>query len=73
MRLLTLNVELIQGEINRMRSESKAIKKTIAELCIYMKGGITWDEAWRLSPDMRTLLYTSLKSYYEKSSNHLSM
>ena len=27
--------------------------KDVAELCWYMRGSITWDQAWRLSPMQR--------------------
>jgi hypothetical protein len=48
MRLLTLAPPEIQAEIEQMERESKAIKKELFKMSWYMRGGLSFTEAYML-------------------------
>jgi len=48
-RLQQLDSEGIQSLLEDMKKQTKQIKRRVYQLCWYMRGGITSDEAWTLS------------------------
>lgn len=52
--------EIIKETIRIYEESMKQIEKEVAELCVYMEGGVTWDVAWELSFKERQLLYKVL-------------
>lgn len=58
MKLLAAKTwEEVEKILTGLQKQSKAITKQIIEICWYMRGGITWDEAWRLSPEERKQIF----------------
>jgi hypothetical protein len=53
---LTSNNEQIVGLLNQYEKESKAIKEELLKLCWFMRGGITYDEAFLLSSQEREII-----------------
>jgi hypothetical protein len=56
MRLLTLDIPEIESEIARMENESKALKKEIFKLSWYMRGGLSFTEAYMLDQQDREII-----------------
>jgi len=46
--------------IQDMGKIEEAIHSQITDICYYMRGGITWNEAWSLSYSDREKLITSI-------------
>ena len=55
--------ELLQD----MTIASKAITKEVAEICWYMRGSITWDQAWRLTPKQKEVIRRVIKDNIERT------
>jgi hypothetical protein len=53
---LTSTNEQIVGLLNQYEKESKAIKEELLKLCWFMRGGITYDEAFLLSSQEREII-----------------
>jgi hypothetical protein len=51
-----MSIPEILGEVDVLERESKALRKDIVQICWYMRGSITYDEAWSLSNDDRVLI-----------------
>lgn len=56
--------EVVQG----MEKDQDALHHQIGDICYWMKGGITWDEAWALSFRDRERLIKSLNDKIRKQS-----
>jgi hypothetical protein len=56
MRLLTLTVSEIQEEIEKMERESKAIKKELFKMSWFMRGGLSFTEAYMLDYHDREII-----------------
>jgi len=56
MRLLTLDISGIEEEISRMENESKALKKEIFKMAWYMRGGLSFAEAYMLDQEDREII-----------------
>lgn len=50
----------IRNTIREMNKEVEMIESQIVDICYYMKGGITWNDAWMLSPRQREKIVKSL-------------
>ena len=66
MRLLSLAPEEIAHEIAAMKREAKAIHKMIFEIGWYMRGFISYEEAWGLSPDSREIALKLINNNVER-------
>jgi hypothetical protein len=42
--------------LQSLKTESKALTKEILEICWYMRGGISMDEAWSLTMEDRRII-----------------
>ena len=47
--------------------ESRAITQELADICWYMRGSITWDQAWRLTHKQREIIHKIIKSNIERT------
>lgn len=47
--------------------DSRAITKDIAEICWYMRGSITWDQAWRLTHKQKQVISQVIKDNIERT------
>jgi len=56
MRLLTLDIPEIEAEIAKMENESKALKKEIFQMAWYMRGGLSFTEAYMLDLQDREII-----------------
>ena len=45
--------------------ESRAIEKEVTDICWYMRGSISWDQAWRLTNNHREAIIKRIKSNIE--------
>jgi hypothetical protein len=45
-----------------LHSEARAIEKQIFEICWYMRGGVTLEQAWTLSYDQRATIMEIINS-----------
>lgn len=52
--------------------DSKALKKQLFKLCWYMRGGLSADEAWVLSPSDRSII-TDIINDNIKTTNEIGM
>ncbi len=50
-----------------MAIESRAITQEVADICWYMRGSITWDQAWRLTQNERTAISKTIKDNVERT------
>lgn len=56
MRLLTLTISEIESEIVKMENESKALKKEIFKMSWFMRGGLSFTEAYMLDTQDREII-----------------
>jgi len=49
-----------------LANETKAIQRSIAEICWYMRGSITYEEAWNLTYEEKKVIEEFLKENIEK-------
>jgi len=66
MTLLNSTPEEVNELLLKMATDSKAIIKEVAEICWYMRGSITWDEAMRLSHDQKEIISAFIKENIER-------
>lgn len=66
-RLSQLEPEEIQAYLNNLDAQSKKLKKQIYEICWAMRGGITADQAWELSPEDREIILEIMKQNVERT------
>lgn len=55
----------ILKEVKRFEGEQKQIKSELLKICWYMRGGITIDEAFCLSPEDKLLINDIVKENLE--------
>jgi len=65
MRLLSMSMEDILKEVDLLEKESKALRKDIIQICWYMRGGVTLDEAWSLCNEDREAIGELIKENME--------
>ena len=51
--------------LNSLDKESKAIKKDLLKMCWYMRGGLTYEEAFNLSGQERDIINDIIKDNLE--------
>jgi hypothetical protein len=62
---LTLDNDGIIKLLNNYERESKALREEVLRLCWWMRGGLTYDEAYMLSPDEREIIGKIIESNME--------
>jgi len=62
---LILGNEDIITLLNRYDRESKALREELLRMCWYMRGGITYDEAFMLTQEERELINKIIKENME--------
>jgi len=62
---LTLTNEEIAELLDSYDKESKALRKDLLQLCWYMRGSVSYDEAFMLSPDDREIIAKIIKENLE--------
>jgi len=62
---LTLTNEEIVDLIAQYDKESKAIRKELLQMCWYMRGGISYEDAFMLSNEERELIGKIIESNLE--------
>ena len=50
-----------------MAAETEALLKEAAEICWFMRGSVTWDEAMRLTPKEKDVIRKLIKDRIEQS------
>lgn len=60
-----MSMEDILKEVNLLEKESKALRKDIIQICWYMRGGVTLDEAWSLCNEDREAIGELIKENME--------
>ena len=50
-----------------MTSESRAIEKQVLEICWYMRGGVTLEQAWQLTYDQRATVMDIINKNIERT------
>jgi hypothetical protein len=55
----------ISKYLEQLDKESRAIKKEILELCWYMRGGLTYDDAMLLGPSDRSIILEITNQHLE--------
>lgn len=58
-------MEEILREVDMLERESRALRKDIVQICWYMRGGITYDEAWQLGNEDREAIGELIKENLE--------
>ena len=62
---MTSTPEEIGEYLTDLAFESRAIEKDVTDICWYMRGSITWDQAWRLTSHQRVLITKRIKDNIE--------
>lgn len=62
---MTLDNDGIIKLLNSYERESKALREEVLRLCWWMRGGLTYDEAYMLSPDEREIIGKIIESNME--------
>jgi uncharacterized protein (UPF0335 family) len=62
---LTLSNEDIVEYLERLESESKAIKNELLRICWYMRGSISYEESWFLTFDEKDIINKLIKENME--------
>jgi len=65
MRLLSMSMEEILAEVEVLERESKSLRKDIIQICWYMRGGVTLDDAWSLCDEDRQAIGELIKENME--------
>lgn len=60
-----MSMEEILREVDMLERESRALRKDIVQICWYMRGGITYDEAWQLGNEDREAIGELIKENLE--------
>lgn len=50
--------------------ETRAITKEVVDICWYMRGSITWDQAWRLTARQKEIISKLIKDNIERTEKH---
>ena len=66
MTLLNSDPEEINNILLDMATASKAILKEVAEICWYMRGSVTWEEAMRLTHVEKQVISNFIKENIER-------
>lgn len=66
-RLLTSKAEEISKTLEQFKEESEALTKQITEICWYMRGSVTWDQAWNLSPNHRKAIFKLIEDNIDRT------
>jgi len=62
---LSASPEEIPGILSGLESESRVIEKEVTDICWYMRGSISWDQAWRLNTRQRETIMKRIKDNIE--------
>ena len=58
----------IENHLEYLEKSTEGIERQITEIVYHMNGGVTWTEAWILSPQQRNNIIEFLNKINEKSS-----
>ena len=61
------NPEEIEFLLKEMATDRRAIRKEVVDICWYMRGGITWEEAWQLNQDDKVEIHKLIKDNIERT------
>ena len=67
MTLLNSTPEKIESILAGMAAESEALTKEAAEICWFMRGSVSWDQAMRLTPKEKAIIRNLIKDRIEQS------
>lgn len=62
---MTLTITEVQEVIDKMEKESKALKKELFELAWYMRGGLSFSEAYMLDVQDREILSSIISEHLD--------
>ena len=65
MRLLTMTMEEIHKEVKKLEDESKALKKELYKLAWFMRGALTFEQAYMLDVADREIIGEIVKENLE--------
>jgi hypothetical protein len=65
--LLQLAPEEVPKFLSSLEKERDNLTKTILQICWYMRGGVTYDEAWRLDPKTRGFIVDLINDNIERT------
>ncbi len=57
--------EEIRDILSDMTFESRVIEKEVTDICWYMRGSISWDQAWHLNKEQREAIMKRIKDNIE--------
>jgi len=64
--LSTATVEEIKGHIRKLDKYCESVEHQIFMICYAMKGGVTWNDAWGMSPLQRNNVIKWINEVIEK-------
>lgn len=65
MRLLNSSPQEIVDLLAEMEKDSRAIHEQITEICFFMKGSLSYHQAWNLSLKEIKIVQKQIKAYFE--------
>jgi len=64
--LITAEPSEVAEYFEEMASDARDIKKQVIEICWYMRGSVTHDQAWQLTYEDKKLISEFIKENQEK-------
>ena len=61
-----MSVLEVKEEIAKMEAEKKAFRFDLVRICWYMRGSISWEQAWELSFEDKKIISEFLKDNMER-------
>lgn len=65
MRIISWTLDEILAEVKNMESDQKNFKLDLSRICWYMRGGVTYEEVYYMSPEEREIVGQLVKENLE--------
>lgn len=70
--MITAEPSEVASYFEEMASDARDIKKNVIEICWYMRGSVTHDQAWLLTYEDKKLIGEFIKENSEKFKNSMT-
>jgi hypothetical protein len=70
--LITAEPSEVANYFEEMASDARDIKKQVIEICWYMRGSVTHDQAWQLTYEDKKIIGEFIKENQEKFKNSMT-
>ena len=70
--MITAEPSEVAENFEEMASDARDIKKQVIEICWYMRGSVTHDQAWQLTYEDKKIIGEFIKENQEKFKNSMT-